>query len=244
MANHDHNTRKNKVSNDKLEAFEDRIQSSIADLKDEFINMKNIIIKNLQMENTKLKNEINLMKNKIVDLEISNNSLDQYGRRNNLEIEGIPDNISDENLEKTAVKLLNAIDVDIKESEVEACHRLGKSKKGKSKRTIIRVVNRKYCKKALINRRQLLTVEDDEFEFQVANNVYIKENLTNYNSKLLYYCRKLRRASLINKEYTRDGIVNIVKSLHDKPIRVLHANELINLFPNFKFEDDVNPNLR
>ena len=40
-----------------------------------------------------------------------NNSLEQCGRRSNLEIEGIPTSISDDELEKTAVGILNSIDV-------------------------------------------------------------------------------------------------------------------------------------
>ena len=67
MAAHEHNTRNSKKgSTDYMEGFEKRINESISDLKDELLNLKNIIIKNLQEKNTKLKNEMIIMKKKIL----------------------------------------------------------------------------------------------------------------------------------------------------------------------------------
>ena len=87
------------------------------------------------------------MENKIIDLEIQNNNLDQYNysRRNNVEISGIPQSVSDNQLEEKVVDILKAIDVNITTNEIEACHRLGKKKKN----VTVRVITRKHCLKAL-----------------------------------------------------------------------------------------------
>ena len=74
--------------------------------------------------------------------------------RNYLVISGIPDNIQDSDLESTVTSILSDIYVNVESREVEDCHRIGKSNNG-SKKTIIRFINRKYCKKALLNRKQL-----------------------------------------------------------------------------------------
>ena len=71
---------------------------------------------------------MNNLENKVVSLEISGNHLEQYGRRNNLEITGISDNVSDQNLEGKVVEVLNEIQVDTSRSDIEACHRIGRSK--------------------------------------------------------------------------------------------------------------------
>ena len=81
-----------------------------------------------QQDSLKSKIRLISLENKAVELEIKNNSLEQYGRRNNLEIEGIPSSISDE-LEKTAVGILNSINADIDSSDMEDWHSMGKSKK-------------------------------------------------------------------------------------------------------------------
>ena len=59
---------------------------NITNLKGEVINLKDAIIKILQDENKRLKTKVNVLENKIIDLEIQNNDVDQYSRRNNVEI--------------------------------------------------------------------------------------------------------------------------------------------------------------
>ena len=102
---------------------------NITNLKDEVISLEDIIIKNFQDENKRLKTKVNVWENKIIHLEIQNNNLDQYSRRNNVEISGIPQSVSDNQLEEKVVNILKAIDVNITTNEIEACHRLGKKKK-------------------------------------------------------------------------------------------------------------------
>ena len=68
-----------------------------------------------------------------------------------MEINGI--SISDDNLESTVINVLSkATNVHVTASDIEACHRIGKSK-GNSKKTIGRFINRKHCKCGLVNRR-------------------------------------------------------------------------------------------
>ena len=59
---------------------------NITNLKGEVINLKDAIIKSLQDESKRLKTKVNVLENKIIDLEIQNNDVDQYSRRNNVEI--------------------------------------------------------------------------------------------------------------------------------------------------------------
>ena len=49
---------------------------------------------------------VNQMQEKIISLEPKCNSVEQYGRRNNMEINGIPNSISDDNLESTVINVL------------------------------------------------------------------------------------------------------------------------------------------
>ena len=61
-------------------------------------------------------------------MEIQNNNVEQYSRRNNVEISGIPQSVSDNQLEEKVVDILKVIDVSITTNKVEASHRLGKKK--------------------------------------------------------------------------------------------------------------------
>ena len=86
---------------------------NVTNLKDEVINLKDIIIKNLQDENECLKTKVNIEENKINDLEIQNNNVDQYSRRNNVEISGILLSVSDNQLEEKVIDILKAIECEI-----------------------------------------------------------------------------------------------------------------------------------
>ena len=58
-------------------------------------------------------------------------------RRNNMEFNGIPKSITDGNLESTVINVLSkATNVHVATGDIEACHRISKSK-GNSKKTIV-----------------------------------------------------------------------------------------------------------
>ena len=54
--------------------------------------------------------------------------LEQYGRRNNIEITGIPDTVEDNELENNVIVIFDAISVEAKSANFEDCYRVGKSK--------------------------------------------------------------------------------------------------------------------
>ena len=99
----------------------------------EILNLKDVVIKNLEIENQRLQARVNDLENRVLSLEIGGNHLEQYGRRNNLEIAGISDDVSDENLEAKVIEVLNEIQVDVSRSDIEPCHRIGKSKNSSKK---------------------------------------------------------------------------------------------------------------
>ena len=84
---------------------------NLHDLRDEFINMKNIILKKLQDENAQLKETIANLQHKVIILETATNSVEQYDRRNNIEITGIFDDIEDKNLEHSVIETFKAADI-------------------------------------------------------------------------------------------------------------------------------------
>ena len=122
------------------------------------INLKDVIIR-LQGENGLPCAKCNKLENKVVSLESSINHVKQYDRRKNIVISGIPDDISDNDLECTVVNIMKDVDVDINSSDIEACHRIGKSdRRTASNKTIVCLVNRKYCKKALLKIKNFATI--------------------------------------------------------------------------------------
>ena len=64
-------------------------------LDNELLNLKNVIIKNLQVENKRSRKKVNVLENKVLILESDHNSPEQHGHYNNIKTTGIPDNIPD-----------------------------------------------------------------------------------------------------------------------------------------------------
>ena len=175
----------------------------------------------------------------MVTLEQNLNSLGQYGRRNNLVLSGILEIIPDNQLENTVASILSDIGVSIQSEEIEACHQFGKTdRKTKSKKTIIHFVNRKYCKKVLLNKKKLSNINNNKFNFNVETKLYINENLTPMNKSTAFNCRKLKRSNIIHTCYTREGIVHIKEEESKRPFKIFHISKLYELFPDFVFVDD------
>ena len=87
--------------------LEKKMSSRFDDLDNELLNLKDVTIKNLQVENERLRKKVNVLENKILTLESEHNSLEQYGLRKNIDITGIPDSVPDQNLEEKVMDILN-----------------------------------------------------------------------------------------------------------------------------------------
>ena len=132
------------------------------------------------------------------------------------------------------------VDGDINISDLEACHRIGKSYwRTASKKTIVYSTIRKYCKKALLKRKNFATINTiTNHNFSRNNQIFINESLTKTNESLAFCGRKLKRSGLIHSCYTKDGFVHIKKSEHAKAIKVHHVNSSHEQCPEFVFFDD------
>ena len=89
-------------------------------------------------------------------LEKKLNNLDQYGRRENIEISGIPNNVPNDILEEEVLKILRKIGlVNISSYDIVGCHRLGSRDRFGTRNVIVRFVNRKDATFSLKARKHL-----------------------------------------------------------------------------------------
>ena len=102
--------------------------SRFDNLSTEFLNLKDIIIKNLQIDNERLRNQVSYLHKKVVSLEANHNILGQHGGRNNIVITGIPDSVQDNQLENKVIEIFDAIGVDANQSILKIVIDLGSQK--------------------------------------------------------------------------------------------------------------------
>ena len=78
------------------------------------ISIKNRIIDTVKEKNLKLQNKVKKLEEQLLETDQKNNHLDQYSRRNNLEIQGIPANITDDKLEGKIIDIFSCLGIEVK----------------------------------------------------------------------------------------------------------------------------------
>ena len=185
--------------NTRLNQIESNLESNITEqVNESILSVKDSIITALRDDNKMLQINVEILEKKLAESEKSFNRLDQYNRRNNLEIQGIPSTADDEVLENKVIQIFECLNIPLAKSDIEDCHRLGKSN---PKNTIVRFVNRKSSYAALSKKLDLRLIDKVNLGFPEAT-LFFNENLTPHNPKLAWKCRELKRAGKIHSAWS------------------------------------------
>ena len=104
------------------------------------------------------------------------NSLDQNNRRNILKIQGIPANVTDDELEGKGIEIFSCLGIEVKGADIEDCYRLDNAN---PKNTIVRFVNRKFCYQSLDKKMELYKLGSKKLGFnQVKHFILAKLDFT------------------------------------------------------------------
>ena len=175
-------------------------------------------VKAIVHENAK---ERERMQTNIEQLERDITITNQYNRRENLIIDGIPDKVPQYKLEEICLDIIRKVGfTSVGFYEVVGCHRLRKKKDDVFAPTIIRFINRKipeFCKK---NRWRLQNLRYNNW------NLVFREDLCPANEAILTECEKLKNAGQIFKVFTHNGFVKVVRKNRDRPIKLSHIKDI------------------
>ena len=231
------------------------------DLSSKIDSVKEDILYKLQKENAALKTEITEMKEDLIEkarmidelqesimktqedkadhmafceVERDTAELQQYTRRNNIEISGLPETIEDKSLEDTVIKIAKAVDISIGKSDIEACHRLRRRKNDNGpRRTIVRFVNRKFAEKFMRKGKELRKPYILE-KADLTEKIYINNNLCSYYRYLWGKVKSLYQNELIDSFWVFNGSINLKFLDSNETMKVTHLNDLIDCFPGHK----------
>ena len=84
------------------------------------------------------------------------------------------------------INILEKVNFKVTKNEIEACHRLGDSKK-----TMVRFVNRKHSFEALKNKKMPTSVDLTSFGLNKNTNLFLTQNLSDYNKKRHFTAKSL-----------------------------------------------------
>ena len=225
VINRDHMTQNSNTQQQDPFSQMNAIQQHMADLH----NRLNSVLGAYQglNEQVKLMQERSDEKDKrLRALEKELNEHQQYNRRENIEIIGIPNTVGDDELEGKVINILNSIGCNISSYEIVACHRLKKSNTNESFNTIVRFTNRKICFYALQNRKAL------KWQYPSLPNLFIVENLCPRYKSIFDRCLELKREGKLKYVWSWNGTVHY-KTVDDRNVRgtkVFHMSELEDKF--------------
>ena len=155
--------------------------------------------------------------------------IEQYTRRESLIISGIPEIISQAELEPTVLEILRSFGIiNLASYHISACHRLSKKYNDPyPARTVVRFINRKVVEYCIEHRDRLKEIKPFNMNLRFYN------NLCNANEQILSECKRLHKFNQIEKYYLRNGSIKIIKNNEFKPKKINHINELYKLYKEF-----------
>ena len=184
-----------------------------------------ILIRKLTDENSSLVHVNSRLVDRVVKAERSIYNLEQYSRRDSIEIAGIPVEVEDDEIEPAVINLLSNIDVIVSNDEIQACHRLKKKE-----RVICKFINRKFAEGAKMNSKKLKIIDKDKLSFNAKGNLYINESLCPAFRKIHWKSKKLWEGKLVESFWTHNGLVKI--KIGENTHVLSHDSDIDKLFPD------------
>ena len=163
------------------------------------------------------------LEKKILDLDVRLVEAEQYSRRENLIISGIPNSVKQKDLEQKVIDILGQIGVHIIPNDITACHRLY-SPPGSEfpAKVIIRFYNRKVVNFCLDHKDVLQQRAYD----QLRMNLRFYDSVCSKNQESLRICKWLYQQKKIHDYYLRNGFVKIVAHENGRPEKIKHPDFL------------------
>ena len=165
---------------------------------------------------------------KLYDLDVRLIECEQYSRRESIVISGIPESVSQRNLQQKVIEILSLIGLNIAPNDISACHRLFKPTRSQyPAKVIVRFVNRKIVNICLQNRANL----QEEAYKKLRLNLRFYESLCSKNEETLRICNFLSREHKIHGHFLRNGFSKVVIEENGRPEKIKHPDQLRKKFP-------------
>ena len=168
-----------------------------------------------------LKESFDLIKNRVTEVERSHLLYLQYGRRESVEITGIPTDVTQDELESEVIKVYKEAGVsvfgrEVASTDISACHRIGRKKEV----TIVRFVNRKFAMEGLFKAKNL-----KDSSLYGRTRIFINNSFCHEYKKFGWIIRELKKASLIDGYKVKNGVHQIKTVGSERFVEISHVSD-------------------
>lgn len=157
-------------------------------------------------------------------------AIEQYGRRQNLEIAGVK--VSDnEDTNKIAIEVAKIMNVDLSPDQISTSHRLSAKRKRNNNdqdapppSIIVRFISRDVRNQIYSNRKLLRKADLSKFSVENTTAIFVNENLTQTRKRLFWKAKQRVKEHQYKYIWTTNGNVFVKKS--DEANLLMIKNEL------------------
>jgi hypothetical protein len=193
------------------------------------------ITQQLKAEVIELKKQIIQRDLRIQRLEESLDEMEQYQRRNNIRISGIPEEAG-EDTDKLVVKLAETLGCSVTEADIDRSHRVGSRDLGSGvgpRPLLVKFVSYKSKRSLITSRKELKSKRGNLIYPALKWNsgqgkIFINDDLTTARARLAKEARDRKKRGDLQDTWVRDGVVFVKKG--DSIIRVITMRQLAALF--------------
>ena len=210
-----------KVSN--ISTKVEELTDALADIRSR-LEISESQIKVVQTVNSKLQDQIGHLRSKQINTErlLTNNS--QYIRNRQVELKGVPVDISEGELKPHISIMLSLTGVDINPGDIGKCHRLN------NKNNVILEFSDRDKRDDMLRARKVLKGKSVELETMKMAKTMILESLCPDYACLDFLCRKLVKMGKLDQSWFFNGRLWIKSDTNSEKNNVSHIMDLYDLF--------------
>ena len=193
------------------------VSKSFDDFKKDIDNVKSLTTQ-LKQDNESLQGQLQATQRELTVTREELNELQQYSRRNNIEISGIPQH-EGENTDDIVMKIAGAVGVKVTPEDIDISHRLPRrhqDQRGQVQHPpiIVKFTRRTIRNKIYYSRQQLKdkTPRQLHLDDQSTNRIYINENLTPTTKRLFHQVNERRKHLKWKFIWTSNGKIYVRKN--------------------------------
>lgn len=219
----------------KMDSLECALTAKIADVKKEMESRIQTVATDI---NLRLDNSMKTMKQRVDELQAIHESrldrLERVSLEKDLVISGVPVESKDEPFAILG-DICNALNCDLKQGDFASAFRLRSNRaNSETKRNLPIVVRIQFdwVKDELLRayfHKKNLNLTD--LGFKTPSRIFINERLTSKNREIFNRAAEAKKANLIQRFFTRRGLVYVQHDADSQPSCILHISDLDTLFP-------------
>ena len=209
-------------------------EKELNDLKDSLLKTKNEnktlkdCLEETRRELKAVKDDFREQKEETEQLWSAFDDLEQYTRKNSLEIHGIPQNAYSDT-DMAVIKVAEALNITVEPEDIEISHKLRRGTAILAKFCSHKVKSKIYKERVKLKHVKISDLFPSYASTGQQHRIFVNENLTAYRRRMVGKANKRRQEGTLTSVWTLDGKMYIKTSPGGAPVRIFSEEDLDNL---------------